>query len=194
MSGFASGLYWAEREDLLYYRYVDYIARTVGRDASSLLDVGSGNCPYIEWFFWINKKYSVDLQSPYSSENVIGIEGNIHTLSFAEKFDLVTCLQVLEHVPDAKAFAQRLLELGKTLIVSVPFKWPEGKAPGHIHDPVDAAKMRAWFQREPNYSIVVREPFLWVNHERLICVYDQDPLKKYGMDSRRDRILRGGSP
>lgn len=190
MGKFSSGFYWNDRQDLLYYQYVDYIVRVIGVNAISLIDVGSANCPYIEWFDWIPNKTAVDLADPYSSRNVIGVKGNVLTLEFAEKFDIVTCLQVLEHIPDPKPFAQRLLELGNRLVVSVPYNWKAGKDKDHIHDPVDLQKMEKWFCRSPNYSIVVKEPFLWASHERLICIYDRDPLCKFGMDDRAKRIRR----
>ncbi|NML34329.1 class I SAM-dependent methyltransferase [Paraburkholderia antibiotica] len=190
MNNFSSGSYWSDRSDLLYYRYVDYMIRTIGRDASSLLDVGSGNCPYLEWFDWIPGRYSIDLEKPYQSEDVVGIKGNIFDVQLTMHFDVLTCLQVLEHVPDAGSFAQRLLQMANTLVVSVPYKWPKGKDKDHVHDPVDETKLEKWFGRKPNYSIVVREPFLWVCHERIICIYDSDPEKKYGVSDRFERIMR----
>lgn len=193
MGNFSSGKYWADRSDLLYYRYIDYIVRTVGSTAHSMLDVGSGNCPYLEWFDWIESKYSVDLQTPYESNSIIGVVGDIHSTNFPLHFDIVSCLQVLEHVPDAKRFAKRLLELGSTLIISVPYKWPGGKAKDHVHDPVDEEKLFSWFGRRPNYQIVVREPFLWACHERIICIYDSDETRKYGMIDRNQIIIRSMS-
>lgn len=115
-SGYASGNYWRQRSDMMYYRYIDYIMRCVGAKARSMIDVGSGNCPYLEWFDWIPNRVSVDIRVPYNSEGVKGIQGDIFKISFAESFDICTCLQVLEHVPEAERFAHRLQELGKLLI------------------------------------------------------------------------------
>ncbi len=190
---FASGDYWAKREDSLYYRHVDYIVRTVGREAKSLLDVGTGNCPYMEWFYWIDRKVSVDMRVPYRSEKVEGMVGDIHEMDFGDGFDVVTCLQVLEHVPDARSFGRRLLELGKTIVVSVPYRWETNpRTPGHIHDPVSYKKLTAWMGREANYHEVVREPFHARKGERLIAVYDvQDPDRKFSgndIKARRSRM------
>jgi 2-polyprenyl-3-methyl-5-hydroxy-6-metoxy-1,4-benzoquinol methylase len=82
----------------------------------------------------------------------------------------VTCFQVLEHVPDPAAFARKLKELGRVLIVSVPYKWEKGKCKSHLHDPVDEAKMLAWFEREPDFSYIATE---LKKVTRLIQVYEQ---------------------
>lgn len=110
-TGLASRTYWRRRSDLLYYRYIDYFLRCTGVRAQSLIDVGSGNCPYLEWWDGIPERVSVDIRTPCSSDRVRGITGDIHALEFPARFDICTCLQVLEHVPEAGAFARRLLAL-----------------------------------------------------------------------------------
>ncbi len=184
-----SQAYWKKRSDLIYYRYVDYMVRALGRDAQSMIDVGSGNCPYLEWFDWIPRRVSVDLGVPYRSDNVEGIQGDIHKLDFGQRFDIATCLQVLEHVPDVGPFARRLLELADVLVVSVPFMWGTNpRAPGHVNDPVSYEKMTDWFGRQANYRITVTEPFTTVR--RLIAVYDRDPDRPMGSDIARGRLIR----
>lgn len=169
----------------MYYKYFRYIIGCIGREAGSLIDVGSGNAPYLEWFDWIPERISVDIRHPYSSKNVLGVEGDIRKLDFSEIFDLCTCMQVLEHIDDPEPFASRLLELGKLLLISVPYKWPEGKTPGHVNDPVDGSVLKKWFHRTPNYQIVVREPFL-NERARLFAIYDAgDPKRKFGSAIRR---------
>jgi SAM-dependent methyltransferase len=175
---------------MIYYRYLEYIMRVVARDASSMVDVGSGNSPYLEWFDWIDDKRSVDIRVPYQSDTVQGIQGDIHELSFDKTFDLCTCFQVLEHVPDAARFARRLQELADTVIVSVPYKWPENSTKGHVHDPVTYEKLTGWMGREANYRIIAREPFRGQKHERLIAVYAADPARRYGHLDIKARIQR----
>ena len=184
---YTSGSYWNDRFDLMYYRYVDFIVRTVGRDAGSLIDVGTGNCPYLEWFDWIQRRVSVDIVPPYSSDTVEGIRGNIHDIKFDDKFDVCLCLQVLEHVTDAKSFARRLAEIGRTVVISVPYNWPEGQTEGHVHDPVDLDKLSDWVGRRPNYHITVQEPFRTKKHERLIAVYDADKSRRFNVKDVRLR-------
>lgn len=190
--GFASGEYWRKRSDMMYYRYLDYIIRSVGAKASSLIDVGSGNCPYLDWWDWIPERVSVDIRVPYSSEGVVGIQGDIFKLAFDKTFDLCTCFQVLEHVPDAEAFARRLLELGELVIVSVPYKWGDKPrvTPGHVHDPVSYEKLTGWMGREANYKIIVEEPFGRLKNKRLIALYDKDPERTFGPGTGKGRIIR----
>lgn len=194
MSGadrYGSGLYWAERSDLLYYRAVDYILRCVGAEARSLLDVGTGNCPYPEWWDWIGERVSVDTGTPYASAAVRGIRGDIHALEFPGRFDICTCLQVLEHVPEAGAFARRLLELADLVVISVPFEWPVARrTAGHVHDPVTRDKLAGWTGRAPNWEMVVAEPFEGAKARRLIALYDRDPARRFDAAIKAGRRLR----
>lgn len=169
------------------------MVRTLAPDASSLIDVGTGNCPYLEWFSWIDRKVSVDKGIPYRSRNVEGIQGDIHQLHFDEKFDICVCLQVLEHVPDAGAFAKRLLELGDIAVISVPLNWPEASTDGHVHDPVDLEKLVCWTGRAPNYHIEVTEPFRHKKAKRLIAVFDtRDPGRRFSERDVKKRRLPDG--
>ena len=65
------------------------------------------------------------------------------------QYDLVLCLQVLEHIPDPTPFARKLFACGRVVVVSVPHRWPEGSCGEHVHDPVDEGKLREWSGREP---------------------------------------------
>jgi hypothetical protein len=148
--------YWQSRRDAVYLQRVAKLVQSVGCDARSILDVGSNRCPYLDWFEWIPRRVSVDLQAPYFSPTVEGIKADFLTWQAGEKFDLCLCLQVLEHVPDAGAFSRKLLASANRVIVSVPYLW-SGSCKYHVHDPVDDAKIAAWFEREPDVSIVVTE-------------------------------------
>ena len=88
-------------------------------------------------------------------------------------FDLGLCLQVLEHVADARGFAAKLLSTCKRVIVSVPYKWEVNENTmeiGHIHDPVDEKKMLLWFGRSPDFQIICEERETAI--QRLICYYE----------------------
>ena len=152
------------------------MARVIGRDAKSVLDVGSKKCEYLEWLDWVPNRMSIDLKNPYSSSSVKGIEGDFFGQTFEEKFDLVLCLQVLEHVHDVTTFSQKLLNSGRRLIVSVPYKWNSKWVESHIHDPVDEEKLKQWFGRDPNAYYVVKEPF--TKARRLVAYYDTEDVSK----------------
>ena len=164
-----SSAYWNDRKDAVYLYVARGICQKYGSQAKTVADVGSNNTPTLEWHReHASRLVSIDLRNPYVASGVESITTDFLKYRPLEKFDLVTCFQVLEHVPDAKSFAQHLLEVSKTLVVSVPYKWPEGKCKYHIHDPVDKDKLMDWFGRKPIYSYLARE----LNKiERLIQVY-----------------------
>ncbi len=166
--------YWQRRRNAIYLRNVRQLVRSVGIDAESILDVGSNGCGYLDWFDWIPRRVSIDIKNPYSGPGVEGIQADFLTHQFPERFDVVLCLQVLEHIPDAQRFAQRLLANAKHhVIVSVPYKWAADRSANHVHDPVDEGKMLSWFGRQPISSRIARE-WKWTRTERMICVYAPD--------------------
>ena len=81
-------------------------------------------------------------------------------------FDLVLCLQVLEHLARPEPFARKLLQTGRTVIISVPHSWPAGGVESHLQDPVDEAKLRLWTGAEPVETSVVDD-----GKQRLVAVY-----------------------
>jgi hypothetical protein len=170
--GYASGRYWRKRSHLLYYQAVRQIVDELGTPGASILDVGSGNSPYLDWFDWAGERISVDIRVPYRSEKVHGLQADILTYDFDKMYDICMCLQVLEHIPDPTPFARRLFELGRVVVVSVPFKWPRGHVKGHLHDPVDHPKLQRWMGCRPDYQLVVTEPLQRRCSARLIGIYD----------------------
>lgn len=159
--------YWKRRQNKRYLREMFRLAQEVAPDAKSVVDVGSNACAYLEWFEWIPERVSVDLMEPYKSKKVRGIQADFFDWQPERNFDLCLCLQVLEHIPDAEAFAQKLLRTSPRVIVSVPYKWPEDKIASHIHDPVDERKVEGWFGRPMNYSKIVRDG----KSDRLVCYF-----------------------
>jgi 2-polyprenyl-3-methyl-5-hydroxy-6-metoxy-1,4-benzoquinol methylase len=161
--------YWSARKDSIYLYAARLICEKYGKDAMSVLDVGSNGTPTLEWHRSTAKELvSLDLRNPYVADSVVSIERNFFDYFPETRFDLVTCFQVLEHIPDAKAFAKKLLDCGKILVTSVPYKWPAGACKYHIHDPVTNAKMFEWFDKKPRFTYVARE---FNRRERLIHVY-----------------------
>lgn len=177
---YSDGSYWAGRRDMMYYRYFEQIIRIIGRDAQSMLDVGSGNAPYLECFNWIPMRVSIDKAPPHRSPKVQGVQSDFLEHRFDRRFDIVSCMQVLEHVREASDFAHRLMETGRVVLISVPYKWPRKTAIGHVNDPVDEEKLRGWFGRDPNWSVLVPELFNGTHSYRLFAIYDvDDPAKVY---------------
>jgi hypothetical protein len=161
--------YWKKRKDSIYLFAAKKICTRYSKRARSYIDVGSNGTPIIEWHRErADKMVSIDLRNPYYADGVESIKTNFLEYYPPIKYDIATCFQVLEHVPNAHDFAEKLLLVSKTLIVSVPYKWEKGRNKSHIHDPVDELKMFEWFKRDPNFSYLATE-LSGVN--RLIQVY-----------------------
>lgn len=163
--------YWHKRSGFVYLRLVRELAQERACGATSIIDIGSNGCPVLEWFPTAPDRVSIDLENPYQAPGVRSIVSDFLTYDPGRRFDLCLCLQVLEHVPDAGSFARKLLTTATHVIASVPYKWPAGSCSQHVHDPVDEEKMRVWFGRAPNYSIVAQEKHRGPKSRRLICYY-----------------------
>lgn len=151
--------YVQRRRTQIYYRYVFRLVRGIAPRAESILDVGSGKTSCLEEFDWIPTRETIDIRNPYVSESVEGVKADFLEHRVDRHYDLALCLQVLEHVPQVEKFTQKLFDVARSVLISVPYKWPKGSIKGHIHDPVDEAKLRSWTKRKPDYQIIVPEPF-----------------------------------
>lgn len=183
--------YWLRRSDMMYYKYIDTLVKAFAYNAKSIIDIGSANTKYIEEFYWIPQKYTLDVKKPYSSSVVKAIEADFLTYSPDQKFDFVTCLQVLEHIPEVDKFAKKLFEISDRVLISVPYLWPEGSEFDHVNDPVDKGKLKKWTGREPSYSIIVSEPLRNQSKgksQRLICYYG--PEEKIDYDQAMKNVKK----
>mgnify|MGYP001339315668 CR=1 FL=1 len=168
--------YFTKRKHAIYLAYVDYMVCAVGSNAQSLIDIGSRNCGYFRWWPWIEDKVSLDLSEPYRGSGVRSIKADFFEWEPDRRYDVATCLQVLEHIQDARRFAHKLMTLADHVIVSVPYRWKEGTVRTHVQDPVDEAKFNSWFPHPPNYSIIATEPFSRRNGQRIVAYFDtQNP-------------------
>lgn len=181
------GNYWAARREMMYYRYVFALAGELARDARSLIDVGSHQTSIAEEFDWIPERAALDLKTPYSSEAVRGIQADFLAFEPDRRYDFALCLQVLEHVPEAGSFAKKLLAVADRVLVSVPFKWPEGTYKTHCQDPVDLEKLTGWFGRKPDYKLIVHEPFRPEKTGRRLIAYFHDPRQRFDLQRYRER-------
>ena len=167
--------YWEQRKALKYTRHVIKLVNTFEKEAQSAIDIGAWKTPIIEEFDWIRERDALDILKPYSSATVRGIQQDFFTFAPGEKYDLVLCLQVLEHLENPGDFARKLFETGKSVIVSVPFNWPAGACEHHCQDPVDQDKLLEWTGRKPVYSAIINEGPHPCS-DRLIAYYRDDPL------------------
>jgi hypothetical protein len=95
------------------------------------------------------------------------VAADFYEFESAERFDLVLCLQVLEHLDRPGPFARKLLAAGRTTIISVPHEWPGWVTEEHVHDPVDESKLRAWTGGDPTETAIIED----LGMERLIAAY-----------------------
>lgn len=165
----AGDKYWRDRKDSVYLHVAQQICLKYGSKSTSVIDIGSNATPTLEWHRdHAQRLVSLDLRSPYVADGVESLKLDFLDFEPELRFDLATCFQVLEHVADPRRFAQKIVEVSKLSIVSVPYKWPRGKCKYHRHDPVDEEKMLQWFGRAPDFSYVAKE----LNGvRRLIAVY-----------------------
>ena len=149
---------WDNRRHYLYYRKVHAYAQTFAPDAQSVLDVGSRDSEYLLDFDWVPQKTALDREKVYEHPEVESILADFMEHDFDRQFDLVLCLQVLEHLHDPESFAQRLLSLGRVVIISVPYRWPKvSTTTNHVQDPIDEKKVRLWMRKDPVYSCRVKD-------------------------------------
>lgn len=132
----------------------------------SVLDIGCMDTPTATWGTF-SRRYAVDRWRLPNLPGVVGIQGEWPKcrVSLPVNFDVVACLQVLEHIQDVVPFTQAIFDVAtKAVILSVPYKWSTDATPYHVHDPVDEAKLRSWTNRNPD-EIRITE------RKRLVALY-----------------------
>jgi 2-polyprenyl-3-methyl-5-hydroxy-6-metoxy-1,4-benzoquinol methylase len=88
----------------------------------------------------LNDRYAPGITTP---PDVDLVQADFYNYVPKEKFDLVICNQVMEHVPDPARFAAKLLEVGHVVIASVPYLWPSN-AFGHLHHNITHDQLVSW--------------------------------------------------
>lgn len=154
----SSNAYLKRRADLVYYRDLFCAVKFYGQHAKTVLDVGSSDPPFVLSLNWIPHKhivapYLVGSQDCKSDSNETCDLGNGITSDMMDfmawhgsAFDIVLCSQVAEHVDDPTAFVRKLIGTGKTLILSVPYKWHDWKCE-HCHHKshnINETTIRSW--------------------------------------------------
>ena len=146
------------RKDFRYYWEAYDVAKGLyARDYGSVLDVGMKDVTVVLDFFSSRfEKYGLDNDFPKDFVAPSGIELiSVDLYDFVhDKFDLVFCQQVLEHLDDPVGAFRKLFELtGDVLVVSVPFgDWHESKW-GFI----DECVVGGWAGKRHDVSSVVED-------------------------------------
>jgi SAM-dependent methyltransferase len=177
--------YWEQRSHFAYYREVVELARRYVPVGYAALDVGARDTHTLLSLDWFSRRVALDLQPGPTLPGIERVVADFLVWEPAIPFDLVLCLQVLEHLDDPAAFIRKLLDTGHLLIVSVPYRWAKGPPPGHVQDPVDEEKLLGWAERRPLETKIVMD-----ERERLIAVF-RGNRPKMSAGARRDPALGG---
>jgi SAM-dependent methyltransferase len=99
---------------------------------SHVLDAGAGDLRYKKYFrdFEYTSVDFCKLDKPYGEIDIVC--DLAHVPLEDETFDIILCLQVLEHVPDPLSIVKelyRLLKKGGLLLITVPQCWGEHEEP-----------------------------------------------------------------
>ena len=168
--------YWRLRKKFVYLHICRRLIEVISSSASVVADIGSNKSPILDFYGNIEKKFSVDIDSPYRADDVISVKEDFYVWEPPVPVQVASCFQVIEHVPDPAKFSKRILELFEVSIVSVPYKEPAGVNPGHINNDIDLETITTWFGRPPNFHYIARE---LSGNERIICVFDQTTQEEF---------------
>lgn len=158
--------YWDRRQDLNYYRAVIELSRKHVPAGTHVLDVGALDTGVLTRLDWFPHRVALDVAYAPPRRRIERVRMDFLDYRPPVSFDLVLCLQTLEHLNAPRSFARKLLETGKTVIISVPYRWPAGTYAAHKQDPVDEAKLKSWTGQDPIGTLIARD-----GRERLIAVF-----------------------
>jgi hypothetical protein len=161
--------YWKNRSGYNYYKKVVEIIKKYENKCDSIIDVGASNTEILSNFSF-KEKVCLDYNKLPDIENVKTIKCDFYKWVPDKKYDIVTCLQVLEHLDNPELFAKKLFDLSdKIVIISLPYKWKKGFCIHHVQDPVDEDKIYSWTQRTPDERYIIED----FSVQRIICVYQK---------------------
>lgn len=144
-----------------YFDIVINMAKKI--EPKSVLEVGTGGCKIIE------ESKVVDISNSnngftYNVDYLIDITKDLHKIE--ERFDLIICLQVLEHLGDSqvKVFNE-FLSMADNLIISVPYLWTSKNEMSHYN--ITDEKIKEWTSNKtPVEEVVIGD-----THKRKIIRY-----------------------
>lgn len=165
--------YTKQRKDIKYYKKCNELIERIAMDnqSKSIIDIGGWNGFFVK-NTPIEKKVCLDKRIRKDKKPVKEVEfinADFIKWKTEEKYDIVLCMQVLEHLEDNQIFLfiEKLFSLTDHVIISVPYKWRKDWCKFHKQDPIDHAKLKLWTNRRPFESFLVKDN----KTERLICYY-----------------------
>jgi len=114
---------WFSNPNISLFRW---IAQCIPTSAKSLIDVGCGSGQFLKY---INKQkqgmhlVGIDIVANENVEGIIFHRSDVLKANLLERFDVVVCQAVIEHVPDLSKFVSQISELcsddGKVFIMTL---------------------------------------------------------------------------
>jgi SAM-dependent methyltransferase len=162
------------------YRYYDLLLSLsieFGHGAKNALEVGCAADPFLKHLAWIPTRtclapyYAYGKTTAHAVNMTMGDFMEWNWTPEQQRFDLVLCSQVVEHVTDPRAFVQKLLEVSKTLIVSVPYRWSRDSTSAkahHVSHDIDEQTVATW--AKPHVAVATAR-ITDLGKERLIAVF-----------------------
>lgn len=155
--------YWKNRLHHDLYRLTVATAQAMFADASSAIDVGCYTSGLICELDWIERRVASDLSYAMIEHwdhvrEVDYIKGDAFEIDFGQTFDLVLSNQTVEHVEDPKGFVEKLLSIGRGLIISTTYEVEAGRIDGHVQDPISLEKFQSWFPCELDSWTICHHP------------------------------------
>jgi len=176
------------RKHMRYYDTLFYTTMQYGADAKSIIEVGCASDPFLKHLGWIDQRTCV---APYfveygndsgkyvhlnSTSDIKKVTADFmeYELPNDEKFDLLLCNQVLEHVPKPASFMKKLIASAKTSIISVPYNWGDcGETCNHKTHHITIDQLKKWSAPHvPVYHKIVEEEGSGGNRKRVIVVFE----------------------
>lgn len=129
--------YWEERKYLSYYQEVNRLLNEFG-PGNSILDIGSGGTPVATWGDFTDR-HQCDKSNCKVYNGVKFHKCDWMDMKVEKKFDVITCLQVMEHLPNyeyVKEFSKKIVSNCRYAIFSVPINWGADVCKHHPLDPI----------------------------------------------------------
>jgi len=171
------------RKDQQYYRDAWCAIRFFGEGARSIVDVGSSFPPFVMSTDWIpekeiTSKYFPGNERPCGTANQCvlqdGVQANImdfYNWQPTKVYDVALSMQVIEHVSNPTRFMRKLLKTGRTVVVTVPYKWDDRHMQSHKHHKIALDDMRQWAGKHESHFWVSQDPGKGQYSQRLLMVF-----------------------
>lgn len=104
-----------EHPDLQLYKEILKCITDYKKDAS-IIDIGCGKGSFLKYIHEKNPRFSLtglDLAFVHKADGINFIQGDVLTTQFSNRFDVVACIAIIEHLPDIQIFMNRITELCK---------------------------------------------------------------------------------